>query len=40
MTLTFNRDTYANLLAKYQPKIIETEEENEQAHHKADLFLQ
>ncbi|MDJ0600094.1 MAG: transcriptional regulator [Crocosphaera sp.] len=31
MTLTFNRDTYGSLLAKYQPKIIETEEENEQA---------
>lgn len=31
MTLTFNRDTYGSLLAKYQPKIIENEEENEQA---------
>ncbi|MEH2401971.1 MAG: transcriptional regulator [Nostoc sp.] len=31
MTLTFNRETYASLLAKYQPKIIQTDEENEQA---------
>ncbi len=28
MTLTFNRDTYGSLLATYQPRIIETEEEN------------
>ncbi|EAZ89010.1 helix-turn-helix domain-containing protein [Crocosphaera chwakensis] len=38
MTITFNRDIYGSLLAKYQPKIIKTEEENEQAHRKADLF--
>jgi hypothetical protein len=25
MTLTFNRETYANLLAKYQPKVIKTD---------------
>jgi HTH-type transcriptional regulator/antitoxin HigA len=31
MTLTFNRDTYGTLLAKYQPKAITTEAENEQA---------
>ena len=31
MTRTFNPETYGKLLAKYQPKIITTEEENEQA---------
>jgi HTH-type transcriptional regulator / antitoxin HigA len=31
MTLTFNRETYASLLAQYQPKVIETDAENEQA---------
>ncbi|MEH2172859.1 helix-turn-helix domain-containing protein [Nostoc sp.] len=31
MTLTFNRKTYASLLAQYQPKVIKTDEENEQA---------
>ena len=31
MTLTFNCETYASLLAKYQPKVIKTDEENEQA---------
>jgi HTH-type transcriptional regulator/antitoxin HigA len=31
MTITFNRETYASLLAKYQPKLIKTDEENEQA---------
>jgi HTH-type transcriptional regulator/antitoxin HigA len=31
MTRTFNRETYANLLALHQPKVIETEEENEAA---------
>ena len=31
MTLTFNRETYGALLAQYQPKVIITEEENEQA---------
>ena len=31
MTLTFNRETYESLLAQYQPKVIKTDEENEQA---------
>lgn len=31
MTRTFNRETYANLLSQYQPKVIATEEENEAA---------
>ena len=31
MNLTFNRDIYGALLARYQPKVIVTEEENEQA---------
>jgi HTH-type transcriptional regulator / antitoxin HigA len=31
MTLTFNPDKYRELLIKYQPKIIRTEEENERA---------
>lgn len=31
MNLTFNRDIYGALLARYQPKVIITEEENEQA---------
>ena len=31
MTRTINREFYAKLLAKYQPKVIETEEENEAA---------
>ncbi|MBD2680182.1 MULTISPECIES: type II toxin-antitoxin system HigA family antitoxin [Nostoc] len=31
MTRTFNSESYAKLLTKYQPKIITTEEENEQA---------
>ncbi len=31
MTLSFNPQTYANLLAKYQPKVIKTDEEHEQA---------
>ncbi|WP_414624581.1 helix-turn-helix domain-containing protein [Calothrix sp. CCY 0018] len=31
MTITFNRETYAQLLAKYQPKVITTDAENEQA---------
>lgn len=31
MTRTFNKESYATLLAQYQPKIIETEEENEAA---------
>ena len=31
MTLTINRKSYGELLTKYQPKVIETEEENEVA---------
>ena len=31
MTLTFNADKYTELLQKYQPKIIRSEQENEQA---------
>jgi HTH-type transcriptional regulator/antitoxin HigA len=31
MTLTFDSQKYANLLSKYQPKLIRTEEENRQA---------
>lgn len=31
MTLTFNTEKYKELLAKYQPKLIRTEEENEKA---------
>ncbi len=31
MTLTFNPKSYAALLAKYQPKVITTEEENDRA---------
>jgi HTH-type transcriptional regulator / antitoxin HigA len=31
MTLTFNRDRYKDLLSEYQPKLIKTEIENEQA---------
>jgi HTH-type transcriptional regulator / antitoxin HigA len=31
MMLTFNRDRYKDLLSEYQPKLIRTEEENEQA---------
>ncbi|NJR31784.1 MAG: transcriptional regulator [Chamaesiphon sp. CSU_1_12] len=31
MTLTFNRDKYKELLAEYQPNIIKTEVENEEA---------
>jgi HTH-type transcriptional regulator / antitoxin HigA len=31
MTLTFNQDKYKELLAKYQPKVIRNEEENEKA---------
>lgn len=31
MTRTINRESYAKLLAQYQPKVIETEEENEAA---------
>jgi HTH-type transcriptional regulator/antitoxin HigA len=31
MTLTFNPENYRQLLVKYQPKLIKTEEENERA---------
>ncbi len=31
MTLITNPESYAQLLAKYQPKVIETEEENDRA---------
>jgi HTH-type transcriptional regulator / antitoxin HigA len=31
MTLTFNRERYKDLLSEYQPKLIKTEVENEQA---------
>lgn len=31
MTLTFSRDRYRDLLSEYQPKLIKTEVENEQA---------
>jgi HTH-type transcriptional regulator / antitoxin HigA len=31
MTLTFNLDRYKDLLSQYQPKLIKTEAENEQA---------
>ncbi|HAG82971.1 MAG TPA: transcriptional regulator [Cyanobacteria bacterium UBA12227] len=31
MTLTFNPETYGRLLTRYQPKVIETEAENERA---------
>ncbi|MBW4613141.1 MAG: transcriptional regulator [Desmonostoc vinosum HA7617-LM4] len=31
MTLTFNGKIYAELLAKYQPKVIKTDEDNKQA---------
>jgi len=31
MTRTLNKETYAKILAQYQPKVIETESENEAA---------
>jgi HTH-type transcriptional regulator / antitoxin HigA len=31
MTLTFNRERYKDLLSEYQPKLIKTETENEEA---------
>ncbi|MDY6901754.1 MAG: transcriptional regulator [Cyanobacteriota bacterium] len=31
MTITFNPENYGQLLAKYQPKVITNDEENEQA---------
>ena len=47
MTLTINPSDYAQLLAKYQPKVIETEAENERAielaqelEHKANRSLE
>jgi HTH-type transcriptional regulator/antitoxin HigA len=47
MTLTTNDDSYTQLLAKYQPKVIETEAENERAiafaielEHKASRSLE
>lgn len=30
MTLTINREIYGQLLSRYQPRIIKTEEENEE----------
>ncbi len=32
MTLTLSSKKYSELLVKYQPKLIKTEEENEKAH--------
>ncbi|MEO1672922.1 MAG: transcriptional regulator [Cyanobacteria bacterium J06631_2] len=47
MTLTINSSDYAQLLAKYQPKVIETEVENDRAielaqelEHKADRSIE
>ncbi len=47
MTLTINSSHYAKLLAKYQPKVIETEAENDRAielvqelEHKANRSLE
>lgn len=31
MTLTFNSEAYASLLARYKPKVIKTDQENEEA---------
>jgi HTH-type transcriptional regulator / antitoxin HigA len=31
MTLTFNRDRYKDLLSEYQPKLVKTEADNDQA---------
>jgi HTH-type transcriptional regulator / antitoxin HigA len=39
MTLTFNRDQYAQLLTKYQPKVIETEQEYRQALTVVEYFI-
>jgi HTH-type transcriptional regulator / antitoxin HigA len=39
MTLIFDRSQYADLLAKYQPKIIETEEEYRQALKVVEYFV-
>ncbi len=47
MTLTINPQSYAELLAVYQPKVIETEEENDRAiaiaeelEHKPNITLE
>jgi HTH-type transcriptional regulator / antitoxin HigA len=39
MTLIFDRSQYADLLVKYQPKIIETEEEHRQALKVVEYFV-
>jgi HTH-type transcriptional regulator/antitoxin HigA len=39
MTLIFDREQYASLLSKYQPKVIETEEEYQQALKVVEYFL-
>ncbi len=39
MTLTFNREQYARLLTKYQPKVIETEQEYRQALTVVEYFV-
>jgi HTH-type transcriptional regulator / antitoxin HigA len=39
MTLTFNREQYAQLLTKYQPKVIETEQEYRQALTVLEYFI-
>jgi HTH-type transcriptional regulator/antitoxin HigA len=40
MTLTFNPDRYATLLTQYQPKVIQTEAENEQALQQVEALMQ
>ncbi len=39
MTLTFNPDRYATLLTQYQPKVIQTEAENEQALQQVEALM-
>jgi HTH-type transcriptional regulator / antitoxin HigA len=39
MTLTFNREQYAQILTKYQPKVIETEQEYRQALTVVEYFV-
>ncbi len=39
MTLTINSEIYASLLAKYQPKVIKTDEENETAMSETSHFV-
>ena len=39
MAPTFDRDQYAQLLIKYQPKVIETEEEYRQALAVVEYFV-